>query len=165
MGKLSCGGKEGLGVPLLEAGSVQKLQEGQLEAGHPVWRSEVHKGLSVLGPKLEARTKVREGISYSSSPSRLGPIVERSLFGFLEQLLEMVEIVVCPPASLTCRYRLASSAGHWRQWVGFPGLVAAGHGSERPCYTVRHHGTPFWSTTDRITDSGPLSLVPYSLGV
>lgn len=42
------------------------LETGQLVAGQPMGLVKVHTWLSLIGPKLEVGTKVREAVSYQA---------------------------------------------------------------------------------------------------
>ena len=49
----------------------------------------MHVWLSLVGPALEPRTKIREAVSYSSSSGCLGPMVTEGFFSFLDWLLQI----------------------------------------------------------------------------
>lgn len=61
----------------LEVVGMKKLYMSYLEVRHLTW-------LSLIGPRLEAGTKIRGAVSYSSSPGHLGLIVTELLLSFLD---------------------------------------------------------------------------------
>lgn len=75
----------------------------------------MHIWLSLIGPKLEVGAKIREAVSYESSPGHLEGVVsslivnQRSWSDFLE--VSLIDS------------RLASWAGDYRSWVGFLGCL------------------------------------------
>lgn len=60
----------------------------------------MHIWLSLIDPKIEVVTEIREAVSYSANTGHLGPVVTEVFVWLLELLLE---IVVWLPTSLAYR--------------------------------------------------------------